>query len=52
MERRNFMKGSAILGMTLAGVDLVSKSGMYHGNSQRKVLRIITAEGVNVGTYL
>ena len=51
MERRNFIKGSAILGMTLAGMDqLVSKSGMYHGTSQRKIYRIITAEGVNVGT--
>lgn len=51
MERRQFIKGSAILGMTIAGGStLVSKSGMYHGETQRKIYRILNADGVNVGT--
>lgn len=51
MDRRKFIKGSAILGMTIAGTrQLVSKSGMYHGTTQRKIYRILSADGVNVGT--
>lgn len=51
MERREFIKGSAIVGMTIVGGQpLVSKSGMYHGDSQRRIHRIISADRVNVGT--
>lgn len=51
MDRRNFIKGTAILGMTIAGGNqLVTRSGMYHGVTQRKIHRILTADGMNVGT--
>lgn len=51
MKRRQFIKGSAILGLTAAGGTLlVSNSGMYHADSKRKVLRILSADRVNVGT--
>ena len=51
MERREFIKGSAILGMTVAGSSLVAvNSGMYHSVSQRKIFRILDADRVNVGT--
>ena len=51
MKRREFIYGSAILGMTVAGSSLyILNSGLYHGNSQRKVFRILSADRVNVGT--
>jgi len=51
MKRREFIKGSAILGMTVANSSLlVANSGMYHENSKRKIYRILNAKGVNVGT--
>jgi len=50
MERRDFIKGSAILGMTWAGQSLVCNSGMYHQATQRKILRVLDAHSVNVGT--
>lgn len=50
MKRRQFIKGSAILGMGVASSSLVANSGMYHENSKRKIYRILTAKGVNVGT--
>jgi len=51
MERRTFIKGSAILGMTIAGgAPLVSQSGMYHGETQRKIYRILNSDGMHVGT--
>ena len=51
MKRREFIKGSAILGLTAAGsVALVRNSGMYHEESKRKVLQILSADRVNVGT--
>ncbi|HAA14954.1 MAG TPA: hypothetical protein DCE41_25990 [Cytophagales bacterium] len=51
MHRREFIKGSAILGLTLATTPLaVAKSGMYHSHTKRKVFRILAADRVNVGT--
>ncbi len=50
MKRREFIKGSAILGMSVAGGSLVVNSGMYHENTKRKVFRILSADRVNVGT--
>lgn len=51
MKRRQFVKGSAILGLTVAsGVALVKNSGMYHADSKRKVRQILSADRVNVGT--
>jgi len=50
MQRRNFIKGSAILGMTVAGHQLISHSGMFHSTTQRKVHRILDAHATKVGT--
>lgn len=51
MQRRHFIKGSAILGMTLVTRPLlVGASGMFHGTRQRQVFRILKADEVNVGT--
>lgn len=51
MKRRKFIKGSAILGLSIANNPLlVSNSGMYHENSSRKVYRILDSSRVNVGT--
>jgi len=50
MERREFIKGSAILGMTIASNGLVTNSGMYHDKSKRKIYQILNADSVNVGT--
>jgi len=51
MKRREFIHGSAIVGLSLANQSLlVANSGMYHENSQRKIYRILNADSVNVGT--
>ncbi len=51
MDRRKFIKGSAILGMTIAGGNqIVTGSGMYHGVTQRKIYRILDTESMKVGT--
>lgn len=51
MKRRQFIKGSAILGMTVANSGLlVANSGMYHADAKRKIYRILSASSVNVGT--
>lgn len=51
MKRREFIKGSAILGLTVASSSLlVSNSGMYHEKAKRKIYRILSADRVNVGT--
>ena len=40
MKRREFIYGSAIVGLTVAsGSLLVRNSGMFHGRTQRKVYR-------------
>lgn len=51
MKRREFIYGSAIVGLTVAGSSwMVLNSGMYHGRTQRKVYRVLTSDRVNVGT--
>lgn len=51
MERRAFIKGSAILGMTVVSQSgLIGGSGMEAEVNEREIYRIITANGVNVGT--
>ncbi|MEO1437675.1 MAG: pirin-like C-terminal cupin domain-containing protein [Bacteroidota bacterium] len=51
MIRREFIRNSAILGMGLVGTTaLVSNSGMYQAKTKRKVFRILSSKGVNVGT--
>ena len=51
MERRHFIKGSAILGLSAAAAGVLARtSGMYLGRQERKVHRILSADRVNVGT--
>ncbi|MEM7372768.1 MAG: pirin-like C-terminal cupin domain-containing protein [Bacteroidota bacterium] len=51
MKRRAFIKGSAILGMSLASPSLLlGRSGMYESTSTRKVLQILNADRTKVGT--
>jgi len=51
MKRREFIQGSAIVGLSLANQSLlVAQSGMYHENTQRKIYRILSADKINVGT--
>jgi len=51
MKRREFIKSSAIVGLTAVNNPLsVANSGMYHENTKRKIFQILTADKVNVGT--
>lgn len=51
MIRREFIKGSAILGLTVANGQLIAaNSGMYQDRTSRKVYRVLSADRVNVGT--
>ena len=52
MKRRKFIKGSAIVGLSVVGGGalLVGSSGMYEAKSRRKVYRILTADRTKVGT--
>jgi len=51
MKRREFIQGSAIVGLSIANSSiLVANSGMYHANTERKVHRILSADKINVGT--
>jgi redox-sensitive bicupin YhaK (pirin superfamily) len=50
MVRREFIKGSAIIGMSIAANKYVNDSGIVGDNDQRKVYRILNSQGVNVGT--
>ena len=51
MERRQFIKGSAIVGATVASTSLiVSQSGMFENKTNRKVFQILDTDRVNVGT--
>lgn len=51
MSRKKFIKGSAIVGASLAVPSLLwGKSGMYSGNNNRKIYRILNSDRVNVGT--
>jgi quercetin 2,3-dioxygenase len=51
MKRREFIKGSAILGVSLAIPSLVgASSGMYLSANSRKVRRILNTQRTKVGT--
>lgn len=51
MSRRKFIKGSAIVGASVAVPSFIfGQSGMYSGKANRKVLQILNANRVNVGT--
>ena len=51
MNRKEFIKGSAILGVSIAMPSfLYGQSGMYSGKGNRKIYRILNADRVNVGT--
>ena len=51
MKRRQFIKGSAIVGLSLTNANLLAtNSGMYHADSKRKVYRVLDSDKVNVGT--
>jgi len=51
MKRRHFIKGSAIIGATLAVPSLLfSSSGMYASTTNRQVHRILNAGKTNVGS--
>lgn len=51
MKRRQFIKGSAMVGFTLATTPLLSYgSGMFLNPTSRKVYRVLNANRVNVGT--
>ena len=51
MERRKFIKGSAIVGATIASSSIiVSQSGMLETKTNRKVFQILNADRTKVGT--
>ncbi len=51
MKRREFIKGSAIIGLGIVhGCQVTPNSGMYQDQTKRKIYRILSADGVNVGT--
>jgi redox-sensitive bicupin YhaK (pirin superfamily) len=51
MKRRQFIKGSAIIGLSISGGNiLAANSGMYDAESSRKIYRILDTDKVEVGT--
>ena len=51
MKRRQFIKGSAILGVSIAAPTLIScDSGMFSSKTYRKVFKILNADRTKVGT--
>lgn len=51
MSRRKFIKGSAIVGASVAVPSLLlGQSGMYSSRNNRKIHRILNSDRVNVGT--
>jgi len=51
MKRRKFIKGSAILGVSIAAPSLIScDSGMFSSKTFRKVFKILNADRTKVGT--
>ena len=50
MKRREFIKGSAILGMTATTSYLVGQSGMFQMAGSRKLFKILNADRTKVGT--
>jgi hypothetical protein len=50
MNRKEFIKGSAIIGAALTVPDIIkANSGMIDSNNQRRVHQIITAQKTMVG---
>ncbi|MCC6690701.1 MAG: pirin family protein, partial [Bacteroidia bacterium] len=51
MERREFIKGSAIIGASVIAPSLLNgASGMFDSDKQRKVYRVLKADKTMVGT--
>jgi redox-sensitive bicupin YhaK (pirin superfamily) len=50
MKRKEFIKGSAIIGVTVAAPILAKQSGMFAAPSNRKVFKILNADRTKVGT--
>ncbi|MEZ5017979.1 MAG: pirin-like C-terminal cupin domain-containing protein [Flavipsychrobacter sp.] len=51
MSRRKFIKGSAIIGASVAMPSvLLGQSGMFSSRTNRKIYRVLNADRVNVGT--
>lgn len=50
MKRREFIKGSAIIGVSIATPALVSCNGMFFSKSYRKVFKILNSDRTKVGT--
>lgn len=51
MQRRQFIKGSAIVGMSLVASPLLAiDSGMFYGKGKRQIYRILQADKSLVGT--
>lgn len=50
MKRRQFIKGSAILGASIAANKLVGNSGMFSHKTNRKIYKILNADRTKVGT--
>lgn len=51
MKRREFIRGSAILGAVIATPQLLrGSSGMFESNAGRKIFRVLNAERTTVGT--
>jgi redox-sensitive bicupin YhaK (pirin superfamily) len=51
MDRRKFIKGSAIIGATIAATDLIgNKSGLVSSKTARKIYRVLDTDKTLVGT--
>lgn len=50
MKRKEFIKGSAIVGVSIAAPILAKQSGMFAAPSNRKVFKILNADRTKVGT--
>lgn len=51
MKRRNFIKGSAIIGLTAASSPLIfSESGLFEVKTSRKVRQVLNSDRTKVGT--
>lgn len=50
MNRKDFIKGSAILGFTVVNANIMANAGMYNEKSNRKIYRILNSDRTKVGT--
>jgi len=50
MDRRNFIKGSAIIGASITNAKLLEESGLLNSKGAREIYRILDSSKVNVGT--